>query len=250
MRRGWRMVLGVMVVMVAAVGCGGAGPEGVAGEELWTVGPTQAVEESGLRFLALGDSYTIGEGVAEAERWPAQLAARMRDAGVEVGEVRVVARTGWTTDELSAAMDAAELEGPYDLVSLLIGVNNQYRGRGPLEYRDEFAGLLERAIELAGGEAARVAVLSIPDWGVTPFAAQRDRALITSEIDLFNTLNAEQAARLGAGYVDVTGISRQAGEDVSLLAEDGLHPSGKMYALWAEAVAQAVLPGLQAGRTP
>ena len=99
-----------------------------------------------LRFLALGDSYTIGEGVAEHERWPAQLAARLRADGIDLGTPRIVATTGWTTDELSAAMDTQRFDPPYDLVSLSIGVNNQYRGRDTDNYRQEFVALLERAI--------------------------------------------------------------------------------------------------------
>jgi len=186
--------------------------------------------------LALGDSYTIGQSVEEAERWPVQLAGRLRAQGVAVEAPVIIARTGWTTAELDAGIDEAAPEGPFDLVSLQIGVNNQYRGLGPLEYRDEFAALLARAVALAGGEARRVVVLSIPDWGVTPFAAERDGELIASEIDLFNSLNAAKTAEAGAAYVDVTAISRQAAEDRTLIAADGLHLSGKMYGLWAEEV--------------
>jgi lysophospholipase L1-like esterase len=186
--------------------------------------------------LALGDSYTIGQSVEEAERWPVQLAELLRAQGVAIEDPIIIARTGWTTAELDAGIDEAAPEGPFDLVSLLIGVNNQYRGLGPLEYRDEFAALLRRAIGFAGGEARRVVVLSIPDWGVTPFAAERDGELIGSEIDLFNSMNAAKAAEAEAAYVDVTAISRQAAADRTLIAEDGLHPSGKMYGLWAEEV--------------
>ncbi|HEU0013481.1 MAG TPA: GDSL-type esterase/lipase family protein, partial [Longimicrobium sp.] len=136
-----------------------------------------------MRFLALGDSYTIGEAVAEAERWPVRLAALLRERGMDVADPEIIARTGWTTDELSAAIDERDPQGPYALVSLLIGVNNQYRGRSADEYRGEFAALLRRAIAFAGGDAGRVIVLSIPDWGVTPFAEGRDRAAIAAEID-------------------------------------------------------------------
>jgi lysophospholipase L1-like esterase len=194
--------------------------------------------------LALGDSYTIGQSVEEAERWPVQLAALMRAQGLAVDDPIIIARTGWTTAELAARIDEAAPEGPFDLVSLLIGVNNQYRGLGPLEYKQEFKDLLVRAIELAGGEARRVVVLSIPDWGVTPFAAERDGALIASEIDLFNSMNAAVTAEMGAAYVDVTPISRQAGDDRSLIADDGLHPSGEMYGMWAAAVLPVVCAGL------
>lgn len=184
------------------------------------------------RFLALGDSYTIGEGVAEEERWPVQLAAKWRTEPPQI-----VAKTGWTTDELNAAIDAAAPRGPFDLVTLLIGVNNQYRGRSADEYRGEFAALLRRAIEFAGGDPRKVIVVSIPDWGVTRFAADRDRRQIATEIDRYNAVNRDEAARAGAQYVDVTGISRRWPD---LLAADGLHPSGEMYRLWAEAIAAGV----------
>jgi lysophospholipase L1-like esterase len=187
-----------------------------------------------MKFIALGDSYTIGESVAEAERWPVQLARRLRAEGINIAEPVIIARTGWTTDELAAAIDEQTLEGPFDLVSLLIGVNNQYRGYDQAVYRQEFAQLLARAVAFAGGNAGRVLALSIPDWGVTPFAYGRDRAAIAADIDAFNAINRAETARLGAHYVDVTAVSRQAADDHSLLADDGLHPSGKMYGLWVE----------------
>jgi lysophospholipase L1-like esterase len=191
-------------------------------------------------FLALGDSYTIGEGVPEAERWPVQLSALLREKGIVVGDPLIIAKTGWTTDELNAAIDSVEAKeslGPYRLVSLLIGVNNQYRGRSLEEYETQFTALLERAIGFAGGEAAHVIVLAIPDWGVTPFAMQsgRDRAQIADQLDAFNAAAAHIAEEKGARFVDTAPISRQRGGEVSMLAEDGLHPSGALYALWAEA---------------
>src|SRR5690606_5162508 len=160
-----------------------------------------------VRFLALGDSYTIGEGVSPEERWPVRLAALLREDGLEAEEPVLVARTGWTTDELSAALDAADPRGPFDLVSLLVGVNDQYRGRG--------------------------LGLSIPGWGVTPFAEGRDRTGIAREIDAFNAINRSMAGERGARYVDVTPASRRAGGEPGLLAADGLHPSGRAYAEWA-----------------
>lgn len=188
-----------------------------------------------MQFLALGDSYTIGESVAPEERWPVQLGALLRAEGLNVGDPTILATTGWTTDELSAAIDRANPQGAFDLVSLLIGVNNQYRGRGQDEYREQFAALLQRAIGFAGGNPARVLVLSIPDWGVTPFAArlERDPAAVAADIDAFNAINRAETERPGAHYVDVTSFSREAAHDPSLLADDGLHPSGRMYVEWA-----------------
>lgn len=193
-----------------------------------------------LSYLALGDSYTIGEGVPDAGRWPVQLAVRLRREGVALDDPTIVATTGWTTDELSAAMDAATFTPPYDLVSLLIGVNNQYRGRGVDDYRDEFRRLLERAIALAGQRAGRVLVLSIPDWGVTPFAhgSGRDVLRIADELDVYNAIAHDESARRGAHFVDITGISRQ---HPALLADDGLHPSAAQYALWTEAAVPTAL---------
>lgn len=187
-----------------------------------------------MRFLALGDSYTIGESVPESARWPVQLVDLLRREGIGVAELQIIAQTGWTTAELSAGIDAAVPHGVFDLVSLLIGVNNQYRGLSQAEYRTEFKALLQRAIGFAGGKPGRVMVLSIPDWGVTPFAADRDRAAIARDIDAFNKINHLTSERVGAGYVDVTPVSRQAAGDAMMVADDGLHPSGGMYAQWAE----------------
>jgi lysophospholipase L1-like esterase len=187
------------------------------------------------RYLALGDSYTIGESVAPADRFPHQLARELN-----LGDPQIIARTGWTTDELNDAIDAANPQGPFDLVTLLIGVNNQYRGRDAEQYRVELAALLQRAIGFAGGDAKNVVVVSIPDWGVTPFAEGRDRAEIAKDIDRYNAINREEAVRAGARYVDITPVSR--GGDPALVAEDKLHPSGKQYTEWM----RLILPEAQA----
>src|SRR5882724_13418967 len=199
-----------------------------------------------LRFLALGDSYTIGESVAVADRWPNKLLHALHAKGINVADAEIIAKTGWTTDELSSAIDAAKPHGPYALVTLLIGVNNQYRGRDAGQYRKEFAALLARAIGFAGGDPKRVVIVSIPDWGVSPFAANRDRATIAAEIDRFNAIAAEESKRAGARYADVTPISRHAATDITLVAPDGLHPSAAMYAQWATVLlpqAEAALRG-------
>ncbi|HXH91752.1 MAG TPA: SGNH/GDSL hydrolase family protein [Thermoanaerobaculia bacterium] len=188
------------------------------------------------RFLALGDSYTIGESVAEADRWPNQLVRALRAGKTIVADPEIIAKTGWTTDELWAAIDAAKPHGPYSLVTLLIGVNNQYRGRDAEQYRKEFVALLHRAIGFAGGDAKRVIVVSIPDWGATPFAEGRDRAKIGAEIDHFNAIAREEAVRTGAHFADVTPVSRHASTDPTLVAPDGLHPSAKMYAQWVAVI--------------
>ncbi len=193
-----------------------------------------------IRYLALGDSYTIGESVAENERWPNQLAGMLAEKNIQA-EVSIIARTGWTTDELWQGIQANPPQGTYDLVSLLIGVNNQYRGYDVDEYREQFRFLLSKSIEYAGGDGNRVIVLSIPDWGVTPFAAGRNSEQITKDIDSFNSINREETESAGANYVNITPISRQASDDPSLIAFDGLHPSGKMYRLWVEEALSTVV---------
>ena len=191
-----------------------------------------------FRFLALGDSYTAGEAVGAEERWPVVLAARLRQGGIDVDDPIIVARTGWTTDELDAGIDAADPNGAFDLVTLLIGVNNQYRDRPVEEYALQFRGLLTRAIGFAGSCASKVIVVSIPDWGVTPFAREsgRDTTRIGVEIDEFNTVAREAADRAGVDFVDITRESKRAANDETLIASDGLHPSGAMYKQWAETI--------------
>ena len=197
------------------------------------------------RFLALGDSYTIGEGVPEAGRWPVQLVAELAAAGYPVAAPRIVAVTGWTTDELAAGMDAAALAPGWDLVTLLIGVNNQYRGRGEDEYRREFASLLARAVALADGQAGRVVVVSIPDWGVTRFAreSQRDCVAIGAALDRFNALARAEADTAGAAFVDITDLTRAHPDE---LADDGLHPDARQYARWIARIAPAARTALAA----
>lgn len=200
-----------------------------------------APESDAFRYLALGDSYTVGEGVAETDRWPVQLAARLRADGLRLGAPEIVAVTGWTTDELAAGVDAADPQGPFALVTLLIGVNDQYRGRGLDAYRVEVGALLDRAVGFAGGEARRVVAVSIPDWGVTPFAGGRERAEIASQIDAFNaTFRAEAEAR-GARWVDVTPLSRTQDR---LVVDDGLHPNAEAYAAWTERIGPAARAAL------
>jgi lysophospholipase L1-like esterase len=181
------------------------------------------------RYLALGDSYTIGESVGAAENFPALLAREL-----QIADPEIIAKTGWTTAELSAGIDTAMPKGPYDLVTLLIGVNNQYRGLNEEEYREEFTKLLWRAVAFAGGNPRKVVVVSIPDWGRTPFAAERDTPHISADIDTFNSINREETSNVHARYVDITEISR--GTDAALVAADGLHPSPKQYAEWVKLI--------------
>jgi lysophospholipase L1-like esterase len=235
----------------------------VAALSLWLVSAAPAAPRtSPPRCLALGDSYTIGESVAPNERWPLQLAellgssARLPPSSHPM-DVEIIARTGWTVAELSAAIDRREhdnppLRGPFDLVTLLIGVNDQYRGGSPDAYRPAFAAMLQRAIGFAGGDAPRVVVVSIPDWSVTPFGRRggRDLVEVARQIRQFNEVNRDETRRAGARYVDITPESLTALDHPELVAGDGLHPSGRMYGEWARLVlpeAEAAL-GLAASR--
>lgn len=191
-------------------------------------------------YLALGDSYTAGEGVALTDRWTNLLMGRLEETAFPIDTLTTIAKTGWTTDELREAIVESQLGGVCNLITLLIGVNDQYRGRTAEEYRaslQRLANPLPRHVQRGG----RFVILSIPDWGVTPFAEGRDRAAIAREIDAFNAVNREEARRLGADYVDITPISRRAARDASLIASDGLHPSRAMYEEWADLVARCVL---------
>lgn len=199
------------------------------------------------RLLALGDSYTIGEGVTDSERWPDQLAEMLRVQEILIAAPEIVARTAWTTDELSDAIDAFAPQGRYDLVTLLVGVNDQYRARPVRGFASEFAVLLKRARDFAGKRPSRVVAISIPDWGATPFAEGRDRALIGREVDAYNDRARELAVVAGAHWVDITGISRQMQTDRTLVAADGLHPSGELYRRWAAMVLPIATAAL---RTP
>ena len=200
-------------------------------------------------LLCLGDSYTIGESVEEKERFPEQAVTMLQAKGLSFAKPEIIAKTGWTTDELQAAIKEKNLTGTYDFVTLLIGVNNQYRGRDLQNYRTEFAALLQTALQYSNGRTERVVVISIPDWGVTPFvskdAKQRSAGTIAHEIDAFNAVNHGEANKAGVHYLEITYHSRLAATDSTLIANDGLHPSGKMYANWAFKLAEYIAGTLQ-----
>lgn len=198
---------------------------------------------STFSYLALGDSYTIGEAVKQAESFPYQLQSQLKDKNIRVANPKIIAVTGWTTDELLAGIKEENLSGTYDLVTLLIGVNNQYRGYPLSTYRKEFAELLQKAIAFAGGDVRKVFVISIPDWGATPFGKNsgRDTQAIAAEIDSFNAANQEITVAAGVNYTNITPASRNATTDVALVASDGLHPSGKMYTNWVNALVPKIV---------
>jgi lysophospholipase L1-like esterase len=186
-----------------------------------------------IHYLALGDSYTIGESVAQQQTFPFLLAAELKAKNKLEVKPTVIARTGWTTGELQSAIDKAQPTAGYDFVTLLIGVNNQYRGMSLKQYEREFTVLLDQAIVFAKSKKENVIVISIPDYGCTPYGAG-SKERIGREIDDFNRVNKRTADKKGVHYVDITPISRQAAVKPGLVAGDGLHPSGEMYRLWVE----------------
>jgi lysophospholipase L1-like esterase len=191
-----------------------------------------------LTYLALGDSYTIGQSVEASQNFPNQLAAKLNTMGYKVEAPMIIARTGWTTDELISAIKNSYVTKKFDIVTLLIGVNNQYRGYPVDNYRTEFAELLNTALSYANGKKTRVFVVSIPDYGVTPYAQGSDKAKIAREIDEYN--NIAKQTSTAVTFIDITPESRDAANDPALIASDGLHPSAKMYTEWVKLIAPAV----------
>jgi lysophospholipase L1-like esterase len=189
-------------------------------------------------YLALGDSYTIGESVAPAQSFPYLVVSKLNSRGKNFAPPRVIARTGWTTKDLQQAMVSANITKKYDFVSLLIGVNNQYQGLSKSEYRTQFKDLLNRAINHAGGKLSHVSVISIPDWGQTPFGKKsgRNTQKITEDIAAFNAINKAESIARGVSYTNITPTSNRVTSDPALVAKDGLHYSGKMHALWVDAI--------------
>ena len=198
-------------------------------------------DSSNHTFLALGDSYTIGQSVEASDRYPVQAVQLLKSDHLTCQSPEIIATTGWTTEDLlqsliaePPALTAASPSHFYSVVTLLIGVNNQYQGRSQSEYRDQFTSLLQRSIALAGNQASHVIVLSIPDYSVTPFAQGHNTALIAAQIDSFNTINNKVSRDYKVHYIDITVDSRRAAGNPCLIASDGLHFSGKEYAIWAE----------------
>lgn len=188
------------------------------------------MQDQEYTMLALGDSYTIGEKADEADRFPNQTVLKLHSKGIYFSKPTIIATTGWTTDELHEAIHHAKPGGPFDFVTLLIGVNNQYRGRSAANFQNEFVALLEQAIQFAGGNTNRVIVLSIPDWGVTSFAEGSDRKKIAEEIDAFNSIKKNESEKRKVHFVDITGYTRL---HPDWLVEDGLHPDAQQYEFWA-----------------
>jgi len=187
-----------------------------------------------MKYLALGDSYTIGELVESKDNFPHQIVSLLEKQNIQLTLDKIIAVTGWTTGELNEAIAKEKPSMDYDWVSLLIGVNNQYRGQDIRLYEIELYNLLAQSILFANGRASRVIVYSIPDWGMTPFNTKRDVATVSKEIDEYNAIKKKWAAHFGCPYINITPLTRKYAKDSDYLTEDKLHLTGKMYKLWAE----------------
>lgn len=204
------------------------------------------VNNKSYQYLALGDSYTIGEDVLESDSFPYQLARLLQDQNIQVENPKIIAKTGWTTTDLISAIETEKIDCKYDFVTLLIGVNNHYQSKSKVEYRAELLQLILKAVDFAGGRNDRVFVLSIPDYGVTDFGREKNVDLhISNEIDVFNAIGKAVAAAQRVSFVDITTTSREAASDGTLTASDKLHPSGKMYAMWNEVLLPYLVSALQ-----
>ncbi len=194
-----------------------------------------------MKILALGDSYTIGEGVSYLHSFPNQLSAILHGNNKEVQQLKIVAATGWTTDELIGPMEMRVTHFEYDCVTLLIGVNNQYRGRSVEEFAIHFEYLISRAIAYGNNCAKNVIAVSIPDWGQTPFNKDRSKETVSAEIDAYNAVVRNIATKHKAHFIDITPSTRANASVANFLATDQLHPSEKEYAIWAEKIATILL---------
>ncbi|WP_158223386.1 GDSL-type esterase/lipase family protein [Mucilaginibacter sp. MD40] len=204
-----------------------------------------AQQPDSLRYLALGDSYTVGRGVAQSQSFPYQLVAKLRQKNIPVTNPVLIAQNGWRTDELLIGINEQAHNARYNFITLLIGVNNQYQHKDTAIYRSEFKRIITKAIDLAGGNNKHVFVLSVPDWGVTPFANGRNRDKIAAEIDGYNAINKQITQEAGATYVAITDLTRDAGDDKAFVTTDNLHPSPKMYGWWVDRLSKAIVKTLK-----
>jgi lysophospholipase L1-like esterase len=206
---------------------------------------SSSLNDSAKSYLALGDSYTIGQSVSQQERFPAQTVGLLRLQNVNIKDLQYIATTGWTTANLLNAIAAQNPQGPFDAVTLLIGVNDQYQGVDTATYRQRFIQALTKAIELSGNRKSHVFVLSIPDYSVTPFVSAPDKPRVRQAVDWFNAINLQAAQQMNITYVDITPSSREGATNAALIAGDGLHPSGLEYKKWAGMLAPLIKQALQ-----
>lgn len=247
-----KLIAIILIFLFAYSRCTDKSPEPVKLEKASNTENTTATISGTLlgynhRILALGDSYTIGQNVSKEERYPNQVVKKLNDLGYACSEPKIIAQTGWTTTNLTNAIGVEGDTNKYDFVFLLIGVNNQYQGKSIDNYKSEFTSLLKIAIKFANNAPERVIVVSIPDYAFTPFGKNSNPTKISTEINSFNAANKDITSSFsGVSYVDVTAISRKGIEMPSYVANDGLHPSGEQYGLWADEILEAIVPKLLA----
>lgn len=198
-----------------------------------------------VRYLAIGDSYTVGEGIETTQSWPSQLKRKLLEEGVEEVELTVVAATGYTTREVTQLVNTAIFDKPFDIISIQIGVNNQYRGESLAQFGEELEDLFEKIASNNYLKNAKLCIVSIPDWGATPFGSSYDRVQIAIEINQFNGLKRNAAEVKSAPFINITDISRTNPDATELVAADGLHPSELMYSYWVERIFPVVKQQLQ-----
>jgi len=211
--------------------------------------PTNRVTsfQDSVHYLALGDSYTIGASVEREVNFPNQTFQLLKSAGFKTGSLQIIAKNGWTAEDLISAVATTNKRSNYQVVTLLIGVNNQYQGRPSKEFEPSFLSLLKSAIALTGNRPKRVFVISIPDWGITPFASGRDRKEVANEIDAYNLVCEKNAKAQGANFINITDAYRLDGAKPDYLSSDGLHPSKLEYTKWAIKLTQQIVNVLEAG---
>ena len=237
---------GILAILLAITACTKTGGDSSLMEPVYIPQPGNInPPDTTQTYLALGDSYTIGQSVPEQARFPAQTVALLRQSNIPIRTPVYVAATGWTTLNLMDAIKSAQLLPSYDVVSLLIGVNDQYQLRDTTNYRQRFTALLNKAISLAKNNSKRVFVLSIPDYSVTPFVPAQNKEAVSRQIDLFNAINKQVAEQYQVSYTDITPGSREGATNPSLIANDQLHPSGSEYAKWAALLAPKIKQVLQ-----
>jgi lysophospholipase L1-like esterase len=229
----WFKLSFTAIIVLLAVSCSNS-------KESIQISHKETIQKEGLSYLALGDSYTIGESVDENYRWPVLLANELNEQGISTQAPVIIAKTGWRTDELIAALKQHEFDEKYDIISILIGVNNQYQGKDLATYKSDLVTLVELATNYSKRGKAGIFAFSIPDYGVTPFAA-KDEKRISEEIAVWNSAYKTVMEKLGIQFYDITPISIEAKDDKSLIAKDELHPSEKMYKVWVNKYANSII---------
>jgi lysophospholipase L1-like esterase len=239
------VLLPLMLLFAVIFGCFGCDKQSTMNNSPYLPTDTSGSAPKSYTYLALGDSYTIGQNVPDKDRFPAQTVELLKAKNFNVDAPHYIATTGWTTANLIDAINTEDPPKDFDIVTLLIGVNDQYQHLDTAGYRERFTQLLNKAIEHAHNRPSRVFVLSIPDYSVTPFVPASDKERVSKEIDEFNSINRQITTDASISYIDITPLSREAKNDPTLIASDGLHPSGKEYTKWALLLAEEIAKAIQ-----